>query len=164
MKWILAVAALSLVAAFAILQRNAVKTSYVNGLPQYTALPGTEYIFQRDCYIFKLESRSTAYPLVGTHEAVPALPAEVSPAKVGAKLGEVRILDVARVGDRFKIISVRREESRKGTTISFEILFVNEAERKYPRLDAFFILDHSPEKAGEAPRVIETYAVPRVKL
>lgn len=163
MKWFLAALGLIAIGAFVYIQRNATKTSYVNGLAAYNQLPGKEYLFQQDCYIFKLTDRDTSWPLVGTHDVVPELPAEVDRKLIGAALPGVRILDVARVGDRFKIVSVRREESRRGTVITFEILFTNEAERAYPRLDAFWILDHTPESRGEAPVLIERFAVPRIK-
>jgi hypothetical protein len=164
-KWFLATVGLALVVAFTLWQRDAVKTSYVNGLAQYNRLPGREYIFERDCYIFKFSDRArdTSYPLVGAHATVPELPAEVAGAKIGAALPGVRLLDIVRTGARFKIISVRRDESRRGTSVTFEILFMDEAERKYPRLDAYWLLDHAPEKDGEAPRIREDYAVARVK-
>ncbi len=168
MKWIIAAAAAVLLIGFVYWQLNSTKTAYVNGLPQYNQLPGREFIFQRDCYIFKFKRHNTEWPLVGANApgsvmSVPALPAEVSPQYVGAALPEVRILDLARIGDRFKIISVRRETSRRGTHITFEILFINEAERRYPRLDAFWILDHTPEQRDEAPTILPDYAVERVK-
>jgi hypothetical protein len=43
------------------------------------------------------------------------------------------------------------------------LLFLDEAERKYPRIDAYFIMDHSPEARGEAPSLLRAYAVERVK-
>ena len=82
---------------------------------------------------------------------------------VGTKPPGVRLLDTVRTGSRFKIVSVRRDESRTGTAVTFEILLLDEAERAYPRLDAFFLLDHSPESSGGAPRVLEDYAVARVR-
>ena len=169
MKWfIVAAATTALLAGFVFWQLNSTKTAYVNGLPQYNQLPGREFVFQRDCYIFKFKRHNTEWPLVGANVpgaviSVSALPAEVSPKYVGAALPEVRIMDLARVGDRFKIISVRRETSRRGTQITFEILFINEAERRYPRLDAFWILDHTPEQRDEAPLILADYAVERLK-
>ncbi len=162
-KWLLIIGGVVIVGAFVLHQRNAVKVTYVNGLPLYNQLPNQEYIFQRDCYIFKLEERDTSYPLVGTHESVPQLPAEVTPTLVGQTINGVRILDLARIGDRFRIISVRREESRKETFVTFEILFVDEAERKYPRLDAYYLLEHPPAGAEKAPTIRETFAVRRIK-
>jgi hypothetical protein len=167
MKWFIAAAAAVLLVGFVFWQLNSTKTAYVNGLSQYNQLPGREYIFQRDCYIFKFKRHNTEWPLVGANVpgavmSVPALPAEVSTKYVAAALPEVRILDLARVGDRFKIISVRRETSRRGTHITFEILFINETERRYPRLDAFWILDHTPEQRDEAPLLLPDYAVERV--
>ena len=162
-KWVIAFATILLVAALAVWQRNSVKTSYVNGLAQYNKLPGREFIFERDCYVFKLASHPTDYPLVAAHATVPELPATVEDKLVGTKQPGVRVLDTVRTGSRFKIVSVRRDESRTGTAVTFEILLLDEAERVYPRLDAFFLLDHSPEPSGGAPRVREDYAVARVR-
>ena len=162
-KWFLVVASALLVVAFVFWQRGSVKSSYVNGLEQYNKLPGREFIFQRDCYLFKLDAHPSDYPLVGARDTVPALPASVDDKLVGSNQPGVRLLDTVRTGSRFKIVSVRRDESRAGTDVTFEILFMDEAERKYPRLDAFFILDHSPEQTGAAPRVREDYAVARVR-
>jgi len=168
MKWILAAAAAALLMAFAYWQLHTSRISYVNGLPQYNQLPGKEFIFERDCYIFKLKDADTVWPLVGANlpgspASVAALPPVVSTKFVGASLPGVRILDIARTGDRFKIISVRRDESRKGTHITFEILFLNESERRYPRLDAYWILDHTPELRGEAPWPLPDFAVERAR-
>jgi hypothetical protein len=167
-KWIWAGIAVAAIVAMAVWQRGATKTAYVNGLPQYNKLPLQEYIFERDCYIFKFQQKNTTYPLVGANApdlavSVPELPKEVVDSNIGMNDDKVRILDVVRSGARFKIISVRREQSPKETTITFEILFMDEAERKYPRLDAFYIMDHTPEKKGEAPSIIPGYAVQRVK-
>lgn len=169
-KWILAAVALVLLAAFVRWQRAAVKTSFVNGLAPYGALPGKEYIFERDCYIFKFRktawwkpSVDTDQPLVGDHDVVPVLPANVSAANIGADIPGVRILDIVRVGDRARIASVRRDESRTGTTITFELFFVNDEQRKYPRIDAFWIMDHTPEQRGEAPLLRPEYAVERAR-
>lgn len=162
-KWVIAIAAVLLVAALVIWQRNSVKTSYVNGLAQYNKLPGREFIFERDCYIFKLASHPTEYPLVAARATVPELPSAVEDKAVGTSQPGVRLLDTVRTGSRFKIVSVRRDESRAGTAVTFEILLLDEAERNYPRLDAFFLLDHSPEQAGEAPRIREDYAVAHLR-
>ena len=161
MKWVLALAAAALVAAFVYLQAHSVKTTYVNGLPPYTSLPGLEYIVERDLYVFKFKDHGSDWPLLGTRDAVSDLPAEVNASNVGADLPTVRILDVIHVGDHFRIVSVRKDESRKGTTVTFEVLLSDEASRKYPRLDVFWILDHSPEKVGQAPSIMATYAVPQ---
>ncbi len=162
-KWFLIAGGVTLIALFVIWQRGSVKTSYVNGLPQYTKLPGREFIFERDCYLFKLASHPTDYPLVAAHETVSELPVAVDDKLVGSSQPGVRLLDTVRTGTRFKIVSVRRDEGRTRTDITFEILLLGETERKFPRLDAFFILDHSPEKTGEAPNVREDYAVARVR-
>jgi hypothetical protein len=167
-KWIWTGAIALAVVVFVIWQRSGTKTAYVNGLPEYTNLPGKEYIFQRDCYVFKLNRQDTSYPLVGAHAPdaaihVPELPREISEKNIGFKDEKVRILDVVRAGTRFRIVSVRREQTRRATTITFEILLSDEAERRYPRLDAFYILDHAPEKEGKAPIIVPDYAVERVK-
>ena len=166
MKWIIAAVAALLLGAFIYWQAGAVKTTYVNGLPQYTRLPGREFIFERDCYIFKFKAHDTVWPLVGANVpgaalSVPELPAEVSPRYVGADLPAVRILDIAHTGDRFRIVSVRRDASRRATQITFEIVFLNVDGRRYPRLDAYWILDHAPEQHGAAPAMLPDYAVER---
>jgi len=165
-KWILAAVAALLLAGFLYWQSNSVKSEYVNGLPQYNRLPDREYIFERDCYIFKFTDHDTEFPLVGvnlpgTAVRVPQLPAEVSPKYVGASLPGVRILDIAHTGDRFRIASVRRDTRHHHSTITFEILFVDEPAHRYPRLDAYWILDHTPEQHGAAPSILPDYAVPR---
>lgn len=164
MKWILAAFAALLIAGFVYWQRQGVKVSYVNGLAAYSALPNREYIFQRDCYLFKLDDRSSSWPYVGDHAVVASLPTEVDPKHLDVAHPAGRIIDVVRTGSRFKLVSVRRDESRHGTSISFELLFVDEDRRKYPRIDAYFIMDHSPEARGEAPSLLPAYAVERVKF
>jgi len=164
LKWIVGgLILLVLVVAGVRMQLNAVKITYVNGLPAYTDLPGQEYIFEQDCYIFEFRSHHSDWPLVGTHARVPGLPPDVDAARIGADLPAVRILGIARTGDRFRIVSVRRDESRQGTTITFEILFMDESARPYPRLDAYWIMDHTPEKSGLPPTILAQYAVRRVK-
>lgn len=160
MKWFLAIVAVCLVVLFVRHERSAVKSSYVNGLPQYNQLPNREFIFQRDCYIFKDDAHPTDWPLVAAHATVPALPAEVTEKNVGTEISGLRLLDVVRTGARFRLVSVRRDESRQGTTITFEILFLDEASRKYARLDAFDLLDHAPEKNGAPPVFLGDYAAP----
>ena len=159
MKWLLAAVAAALVAGYVVWQRNAVKTSYVNGLPPYTNLPGRDFILERDCYIFKFKSRDSDWPYLASHATVAALPAEVADTNVGKDFPDVRILGVVRVGDHFRIASVRRDESRTGTRITFEVALPNESTRPYPRLDAYWIMDHSPEKDGKAPWILTDYAV-----
>jgi hypothetical protein len=161
MKWLIGLAAVLLVAAFAYHQRNTVKIAYVNGLPAYNHLPGRIYILQRDCYIFSFKDRNGEWPFLAAHATVPALPAAVEEKAVAADQPDVRLLDVVRAGTRFKLVSVRRDESRQGTSITFEILFLEE-DRKYLRVDAFYMLDHTPEKDGAAPVFLEDYAAERV--
>lgn len=168
MKWILGVAAAALLGAFIYFQAHTIKRSYVNGLPEYNALPGQEYIFEQACYIFKSESHPSQYPLVGANlpgvpTSVSTLPAEVSDKMIGTEKEGLRILGTVRLGDRFRIVSVRRDESRAGVQMSFEILFIDEAERPYPRLDAYFIMSHEGDAEGKAPSILQEFAVQRVK-
>jgi len=142
-------------------QRNGVKSSYVNGLAPYSQLPNREFIFEQDCYIFKLKDRATDWPLVGTHAVVAELPVEVSDKNAGADLPGIHVLGTVRIGALFRLVSVRHDESWQGSSITFEILFLDEAARKYPRLDAFYLIDHSPEKEGAAPKFLESFVVPR---
>src|SRR5271156_3289744 len=109
MKWFLAAVGVAVVAAFAYLQLNSVKTTYVNGLAPYTALPGREFIVERDCYVFKFKSSDTDWPLLGSREVVPDLPAEVSATNVGAEFNSVLILDFIHFVYLFRIASVRRD-------------------------------------------------------
>jgi hypothetical protein len=163
MKWLLALVVAALLLGFVYFERQSVKTTYVNGLMPYTNLPGREFILERDCYIFKFKSRDSSWPLFASQATVAGLPAEVKDGEVGADIPDIRILGVLRVGDLFRIVSVRRDESRAGTAISFEVLLSDESSRKYPRLDAYWIMDHSPEKSGRAPEIMTAYAVPRGK-
>ncbi len=164
LKWLLPLVGVALIGWFVVYQRNAVKTSYVNGLPAYNQLPGREYIFERDCYIFNFKSHPASWPLVGTHETVPELPTEVSAKNIGTKLPGIEIIDIAHIGDRFRIVSVRREQSRTETKLSLEVLFMDEERRKYPRLDAYFMLEHRGRSPEDVPVFREDFAVPRVAL
>jgi hypothetical protein len=163
MKWILAAAAAIIVAGLIYWQSFSEKVSYVNGLPAYSSLPGQEYFLEQDCYLFKFKHRNSDWPLIASRETVAALPESVDPKKIGADLPEVRILDVVKAGTRFRVVSVRRTEGRSGSSISLEVLLGDEVSFKYPRVDAFWILDHAPEKEGKAPRVLPDFAVPRFK-
>jgi hypothetical protein len=160
-RWILGCGLVVAVILIIVFARGAAKTTYVNGLPQYTDLPGREYIFERDCYIFKFKDADTDWPLVGSRLTVPSLPAEVDPKNVGVELPNVRILDTVTTGTTFKIVSVRRDQREGRATITFEILFIDEASRKYPRLDAFWMLDNTAESPVSAPKILSDYAVPR---
>jgi len=164
MKWFLAALAAVLITGIVYWQRLGVKVSYVNGLTAYNTLPGREYIFQRDLYLFKLDDRTSSWPYVGDQAVVASLPAAVDPQHLSETHPGGRIIDIVRTGDRFRLVSVRRDESRHGTSISFELLFLDEAARKYPRIDAYFIMDHAPEARGEAPSILPAYAVERVKF
>jgi hypothetical protein len=163
MKWLLAAVAVAVLAGGIYLSRHSVKTTYVNGLPLYNSLPGREFILEKDCYVFKLKAHDTDWALLGARDTVPDLPAEVTTANVGADLPGVRILDVLRTGDHFKLVSVRRDQSRTATRVTFEILLDDESTRKFPRLDAYWIMDHTPEKNGAAPFFLPLYAVPHGK-
>jgi hypothetical protein len=159
MKWAFAAVVLAFAAFMVYLRLTSTKTMYVNGLAPYTSLPGRVYILERECYIFKFKHPNTDWPLIGAKDTVADLPSEVKASNVGMDLPNIRILDVLHVGDQFRIVSVRRDQAPKGTTITFEILLQDEATRKYPRLDAFWIMDHSPEATGGAPTIMTSYAV-----
>jgi hypothetical protein len=161
MKWILLLGCLAVLAVMVVAGRSGVKTAYVNGLPAYNQLPGREFILQQDCYVFKFKDRDTDWPLLADHATVAALPARVEEARVGTETDQVRILATARIGSLVRIVSVRRDEARTGTSVTFEVLFLDERDRPYPRVDAFHLLDHGPEKDGRAPAFLEAYVVPR---
>lgn len=118
-----------------------VKRSYINGLEHFNQMPNREYILQRDAYVFKDDRRDSAYPYLATAAEYPGLPVVVSADQVGAKIGSVRILDTVKVGDRFRLVSVRLDETKNFAEITYEILLENDATRAYPRLDALFLLD-----------------------
>jgi hypothetical protein len=160
-RWIIGGVLVAVVLLIVLTGRTANKTSYVNGLALYSSIPGREFIFQRDCYIFKLKDSASDWPYVAAHASVPALPADVDPKYVGVDLPAVRILDVVTTGTRFRIVSVRRDQRGPKTTITYEILFADEASRKYPRVDALFMLDHAAEDPTTAPMIVPEYAVPR---
>jgi hypothetical protein len=162
MRWFLAAAAIAFV-AFLFWQSTGERVSYVNGLPEYNTLPGREYFLEHDCYLFKFKRENSDWPLIASRASVPALPETVDSKYVGAELPDVRILDLIKAGTRFRIVSVRKTASRTKSSISFEILLGDEVSFRYPRVDAYWILDHSPEKDGKAPRVMTDYAVPRFK-
>jgi hypothetical protein len=159
MKWLLAAVAAALLAGYVYWQRQSVKTTYVNGLAAYTGIAGREYILERDCYIFKFKAHDTSWPLLGAQTTAPELPAQVKESNVGAEFPAVRILGIVRTGDRFRIASVRRDTSRTEQRVTFEIVLVDESTRPYPRLDAYVMLDHTPEKSGAAPTFLADYAV-----
>jgi len=168
MKWLLGLGAAILIGAFLYFQAHSIKRSYVNGLPEYNALPGQEYIFERACYIFKSDAHPSQYPLVGANlpdvaTSVAGLPQEVAEKQIGSNHAGIRILGTVQVGDRFRIVSVRRDESGAGVQMSFEILFVDEADRPYPRLDAYYIMNHDGDTQGKAPSILTDFAVQRVK-
>lgn len=162
-KWILIIGAIILAGVLFLIGRGGTKSSYINGLPGYNEMPNQEYIFQRAGYIFKDDNRSSAYPYVGTHGEVPGLPEVVAADQVGTAINGLRILDTVRVGDRFRIISVRRDERPDDVTVTYEILFSDELERSYPRLDAYYLLDHSRDADGVPPPLQTRLAVPRIK-
>jgi hypothetical protein len=159
MKWVLAALVAGLVGMVVYMRLDTNKSTYVNGLAPYTTLPGRNFVVEKDCYIFKLKSEDSNWPLLGAHDTVPELPTEVKESNVGADIPGVRILDVVRVGDHFRLASVVKHETRKKTSITFEIVLENESTRKFPRLDAYWIMDHSPEKDGLAPTIMTSYAV-----
>lgn len=171
MKWLL-FAFVAIVAAFAIRwQLNTTKISYVNGLDAYAHLPNQEYILVQNCYVFAWrEPIATAYPLLGVNRpdataSVAALPREVSPAALIRHADDpvVRLMDVIPQGTRLRLLSVRREESRRtGTVISYEVKFLDEVDRPYQRVDIRPILLPAAH-SGEAPRLDPAIAVPWLK-
>ena len=161
MKWLLAAAAAVLLAGYVYWQRQSVKTTYVNGLAPYTGLAGREYILERDCYIFKLKGSDSDWPYVASHATVPDLPADVDAKNIGTDTPGARLLDIVTVGTHFRIVSVRRDQKGDKTTITYEILLADEATRKYPRVDALYMLDHTAEDPNSPPSIVPDYAVPR---
>src|ERR1700679_3091308 len=127
MKWLLVAVVAALLAGYVYWQRQSVKTTYVNGLAPYTGLAGREYILERDCYIFKFKAHDTSWPLLGAQATVPELPADVKESNVGGDFPGVRILGIVRTGDRFRIASVRKDSSRAGQRVTFEIVLVDES-------------------------------------
>jgi len=164
--WLLVIAVA--VVAFVLWQRSGTKTMYVNGLSEYNTLPNREYILQRDCFIFKSKAEPSSYPLIGIPDkslpgATSYLPAEVLPSSVGQQFSDIRILDTVSRGTRFRIVSVRQDHTRKGVRTTFEILLLPEAERKYPRVDAYWIMNDKRDTTGMAPDILPEIAVPRVR-
>lgn len=169
LKWITAVAFAACLGWFAWFQLNTTKISYVNGLAPYDVMPGRDYILQHDCYVFAWhKSIATAYPLLGVNHpavrtSVSALPREVSASLVGTAQPLVRLMNVIPRGTRFKVLSVRREQSRRtGTFISYEIKFLDEVDRPYQRIDIRPILLPAATPGG-VPDIDETVAVPWIK-
>lgn len=171
LKWIIAAIIAVLLGWFIWFQVNTVKISYVNGLAPYDVMPGREYVLQHDCYVFAWHDRksiATAYPLLGVNlpgarSSVDALPREVARERIGQALPLVRLMDVIPKGTRFRLLSVRREESRRtGTFISYEVGFMDGVDRPYQRTDLRPIL-LPPASPGDLPRLDEAVAVPWVK-
>jgi hypothetical protein len=160
-RWIIGGLLLALLLVIILSGRGANKTSYVNGLALYTQIPGREFIFQRDCYIFKLKNSDSDWPYVASHASVPALPIDVDLKNVGVESPDLRILDIVTTGTRFRIVSVRRDQRGEKATITYEILLADEASRKYPRVDALFMLDHTAENTTTQPMIVPEFAVPR---
>jgi hypothetical protein len=160
-RWIIGGILAALILLIVISGHGATKTAYVNGLPLYSSIPGREYIFERDCYIFKLTGSASDWPYVGTHATVPELPADFDPKKAETDLPGVRILDTVTVGTHFRIVSVRRDQKDGKTNITYEILLADEATRKYPRVDALYMLDRTSEDPVSPPSIMVDYAVPR---
>ena len=171
MKWLI-IAVVAVVAVLGVRwQLNTTKISYVNGLDAYAHLPNQEYILVKDCYVFAWRNPiATAHPLLGVNApdaatSVSALPREVSTASLAKYAGDpvVRLMDVIPQGTRIRILSVRREESRRsGTLISYEIHFLDDVDRPYKRVDIRPIL-LPVAHPGDAPRLDPAIAVPWVK-
>lgn len=171
MKWLIIAAALVVASLGLYWQLNTTKISYVNGLDAYAHLPNQEFILVRDCYVFAWRQPiATAYPLLGTNAdgspaSVAALPREVSRAALKAHADDpvVRLMDVIPQGTRFRLLSVRREESRReGLVISYEIKFLDDVDRPYQRVDIRPLL-LAVAQPGDAPQIDPSVAVPWVK-
>lgn len=169
MKWFIAVILIVLVGLGVWWQMNTTKISYVNGLEPYTEMPNREYILEMDCYVFVWDkSVGTSYPLLGVNApgistSVAALPQKVTRDNIGKNFPGVRIMDVIPHGTRFRILSVRREQSRRtGTFISYEIKCLDDIERPYQRIDIRPIL-LPISRPGEVPQIDESVAVPWIK-
>lgn len=169
MKWLIIAGALLVAALGLHWQLNTTKISYVNGLDAYAHLPNQEFILVKDCYVFAWrEQIATAYPLLGVNSpavaaSVSALPSEVAVSSLTKEDPVVRLMDVIPQGTRFRLLSVRREESRRaGTLISYEIKFLDEVDRPYQRVDIRPVL-LPVAQPGEAPRIDPAVAVPWIK-
>lgn len=169
MKWLILAVFLVLAVLGVRWQMNTTKISYVNGLDQYAHLPNQEFILLTDCYVFAWHERiATAHPLLGANlpaaaTSLAALPPEVRASNVGQPFPLVRIMDVIPRGTRFRVLSVRREESRKtGTFISYEISFLDDIDRPYKRVDLRPIL-LPVARPGDAPAIDPVIAVPWIK-
>jgi hypothetical protein len=169
MKWLPVVVILILAALGLRWQLNSVKVSYVNGLDQYSVMPGKEYILQVDCYVFNWsDDPAPGFPVIGTNlpaatTRVDALPADATASRAGQHLGKVHIFDLIPRGTRLLITSVRREESRKaGTIITYEAKLQDGIERPYAKVDLRTLL-LPVAKGGDVPAIDPTVAVPWIK-
>ncbi|MFZ5494445.1 MAG: hypothetical protein ACOZE5_03790 [Verrucomicrobiota bacterium] len=171
MKWLIVALVLVLAALGLHWQLNTTKISYVNGLDAYAHLPNQEFILVKDCYVFAWRKPiATAYPLLGVNApdaaaSVAALPRETSRAGLAKSADDpvVRLMDFIPQGTRFRLLSVRREESRRtGTLISYEIKFLDEVDRPYQRVDIRPIL-LPVAQPGDAPQIDPAVAVPWIK-
>jgi hypothetical protein len=108
-----------------------------------------------------LKTATSDWPYVASHTTVPDLPSEVDTKYIGADYPNVRILDTVSVGTHFRIVSVRRDQKAGKTNITYEILLADEATRKYPRVDALYLLNRTAEDPSSPPSIVPDYAVPR---
>lgn len=171
MKWPIAVMLAVLAGLGLWWQVNTTKISYVNGLVTYADLPNREYILVLDCYVFAWKERiATAYPLLGVNSpdaksSVAELPVEVNQITLSKHANDpvVRLMDIIPQGTRFRLLSVRREQSRRaGTVISYEIKFLDEVDRPYQRVDIRPVL-LPVANAGDAPEIDPNIAVPWIR-
>lgn len=168
-KWLLTVVLVIIVGWALWFQVNTTKIAYVNGLDAYAHMPGREYILQKDCYVFSWRHTiATAHPLLGINAPdvaarTPELPPEVTRANVEKPRPGVRIMDVIPKGTRFRILSVRMEESRRtGISISYEIYLLDNLERPYPRVDLRAV-QLPVKQPTDAPEIDPAIAVPWIK-
>ena len=169
MKWLLSVTLVVIAVAAIWWQMNTTKIAYVNGLDAYAAMPNKEYVLEKDCYVFALRKHiATAHPLLGLNAPDVAartadLPVEVTRANIGKVLPNIRIMDVIPKGTHFRILSVRSEISRStGLFISYEIAYLDEVDRPYPRTDLRFV-QLPVAHPGDVPLIDPAIAVPWIK-
>jgi len=169
MKWLMIAGVAVLLVLGVRWQMNTTKISYVNGLEPYAELPNREYVLVTDAWVFAWhEHIATAYPLLGVNlptarARVVELPPEVSAANLRQPVPGVRLMDAIPKGTRFKLLSVRREESRRaGTVISYEVKFLDDVDRPYARVDIRPIL-LPVAQGGDAPAIDPAVAVPWIK-
>lgn len=162
-KWLWIFIALALGAAVYLGTSDSTKRSYINGLPGFNQMPNREYIMQEAAYVFKDTDRDAPYPYISSPNERPGLPESVDQANVGKRFGSLRLLGTLPIGTRFRIVSVRKDETSDDASITYEILLEDPDAHQYPRLDAYFIVDHGDGSTDTPPPVLSRFAAPRDK-